>query len=257
MKEKVTDALSKKSKLTVAIYVILRLMVIFVLVMSVLHKNFENVFICVLTLFLLILPTIIERKFKIDIPSTLEIVILLFIFAAEILGEINSFYTLIPKWDEILHTTNGFVMGAIGLSLIELLNKSENISMKLSPIFIAIVSFCFSMTIGVCWEFFEYGMDQVFHLDMQKDTIINEIHSVTFDPDGLNNIHSMNIESVKVNDVDFVKNYGGYIDIGLTDTMRDLIVNFYGALVISFFGYFYSKSENKKLRGLMITPAKE
>ena len=154
-------------------------------------------------------------------------------------------------WDNILHVINGFIMGAIGLSLIELLNDTKEI--KLHPIFIAIVSFSFSMTIGVCWEFFEYGMDTSFKLDMQKDTIIESINSVTFDPNNLNKVYSLEIDSLEVNGENWLDKYGGYIDIGLIDTMNDLIVNFIGALTFSIIGYFYSrKHDTNKLKKIMI-----
>lgn len=245
----------KKLHLTFAkkLFLFLRFSVILILIRNIFTANYENIFICLLTLFLFVIPYAIEKKFKIDIPDFLEIIIFLFIFSAEILGELNSFYTKIPMWDNILHTINGFVMGAIGLSLIELLNSSKDLKIKLSPIFVAIVSFCFSMTIGVCWEFFEYGMDTSFNLDMQKDTIIERIDSVTFDPDNLNKVHSIEIESLEVNGEDWMELYGGYIDVGLIDTMNDLIVNFIGALTFSIIGYFYSrKHDNDKLKRILI-----
>jgi len=242
-------------KLTISkwVFLILRLIVILILIRNIFNHNYENVFICLLTLFLFIVPYILEHKFKIDIPDFLEIIILLFIFSAEILGELNSFYTIFPRWDDMLHTVNGFIMGAIGLSLILLVNNSKEVRIKLSPLFVSIGAFCFSMTIGVCWEFFEYGMDKTFKLDMQKDYIINEISSVTFDPDNLNNVHHVEIESLKVNGEDWTEKYGGYIDIGLTDTMHDLYVNFIGAIVFSIFGYFYSRNQNsEKIKRLLI-----
>lgn len=243
----------KKLSYAKKLFLILRWLVIVVLIRNILSGNYENVFICFLTLFLFIMPYVIERKFKIDIPDFLEVVIFLFIFAAEILGEINSFYTIIPMWDNILHTINGFVMGAIGLSLIELLNGSRDLKFKLSPIFVAIVSFCFSMTIGVCWEFFEYSMDMNFGLDMQKDSIVESINSVTFDPDNLNKVYSIDIDSLEVNGEDWISMYGGYIDIGLIDTMNDLIVNFVGALTFSIIGYFYSrKHDSDRLKRILI-----
>lgn len=245
----------KHTKLTAAewVFLFLRLIVLIILIHDFISGNYENVFICVLTLILFAMPFVIQRKFKIKIPDVLEIIILLFIFSAEILGELNSFYTIFPRWDDILHTTNGFIMGAIGLSLIDLLNNSKELKIKLSPIFVAIVSFCFSMTIGVCWEFFEFGMDQIFHLDMQKDSIVEEINSVTFDPNNLNNIHSVKIDSLVVNGEDWIELYGGYIDIGLIDTMKDLIVNFVGAFTFAIIGYFYSKSkDDNKIKKLLI-----
>lgn len=235
------------------IFLILRAIVFLILIRNIFVGNYENVFICILTLVLFIIPYIIERQFKIEIPDDLEIIILIFIFSAEILGELNSFYTRIPGWDTMLHTINGFIMGAIGLSLIELLNKNENIKIMLSPIFVAIVSFCFSMTIGVLWEFFEFGMDMTFNTDAQKDYIINRINSVKFDENNLNKVHSIEIESLIVNGEDWIAKYGGYIDIGLIDTMKDLFVNFIGALTFSIIGYFYSKDgSNDKIKKILI-----
>lgn len=248
----------KKRKITAVgwVFLVLRALVIFALVRNIFMKNYEYVFTCILTLILFILPFALERRFKVKIPDFLEIVILLFIFSAEILGEINSFYTRFPLWDDMLHTINGFIMAAIGLSMIELLNESKDIRFKLSPLFVAVVSFCFSMMIGVIWEFFEYKMDVYFDMDMQKDTVVNKINSVNFDPDGLNNVHHIEIESVVINGEDWQEEYGGYLDIGLHDTMSDLLVNFYGAFTFSVIGYFYSKQKDDgKLKRLLIRHA--
>ncbi len=207
--------------------------------------NYEGVFMGVLTLLLFCIPTFIERRTSIDLPPVLEGIIYCFIFAAEILGEVNSFYTRIPYWDTMLHTINGFLMAAIGFALVDIFNRSERFSIKLSPLFLAIVAFCFSMTVGVLWEFFEFFMDTYFATDMQKDWIVNAIHSVMFNPDGLNRVGHVQIESLLVNGEDWIAKYGGYIDIGLIDTMKDLIVNFIGAVVFSVIGYFYVKSRGK------------
>ena len=164
-----------------AVYVILRVLVVLALVAQMFNGNFENVFLCVLTLILFTIPSFIERTIRIDIPDTLEIIILLFIFAAEILGEIQAYYVQFPYWDTMLHTLNGFLCAAIGFSLLDILNRDERLAFKLSPVYLAVVAFCFSMTIGVLWEFFECFMDQMFLLDMQKDTIVHSIGSVMLD----------------------------------------------------------------------------
>jgi hypothetical protein len=184
----------------------LRVFVVGVLAAQILNGNFENVFLCVLTLVLFTLPSFFERHMKIDVPDTFEAIILLFIFAAEILGEISEYYISVPGWDTMLHTINGFLAAAIGFALIDILNREDKFAISMSPMFVALVAFCFSMTIGVLWEFFEFGMDMLFGMDMQKDTIIN-----------------------------------GVVDIGLIDTMKDLLVNFAGAIVFSVGGYFYIK----------------
>ena len=218
-----------------AVYVILRVLVVLALVAQVFNGNFENVFLCVLTLILFTIPSFIERTIRIDIPDTLEIIILLFIFAAEILGEIQAYYVQFPYWDTMLHTLNGFLCAAIGFSLLDILNRDERLAFKLSPVYLAVVAFCFSMTIGVLWEFFECFMDQMFLLDMQKDTIVHSIGSVMLDPAGGNTpvaIHDItDVIVVTADGAQHPLGLGGYLDIGILDTMKDLFVNFIGAVV--------------------------
>ena len=234
----------REHKSSFIVYMTLRALVILVMILQILNRNFENVFLCALTLVLLIMPSLIQINLKIELPTALEIIMLLFIFAAEILGEIQAYYEKIPMWDTVLHTLNGFLMAAIGFALVDILNRNKKISFQLSPAFLAVVAFCFSMTIGVIWEFFEFGMDQIFHLDMQKDTIVNTIYSVMLDPAGGNHVVGVTgIRDVAVNGESL--GLGGYLDIGLLDTMEDLLVNFIGATVFSIIGYFYVKNRGK------------
>jgi len=238
-----------RNKTTLAVYLLLRLLVILTLVRHVFRRDFESVFLCGMTLILLILPSIIARRLSIELPGTLEIIILLFIFAAEILGEINSFYVRVPNWDTMLHTLNGFLCAAIGFALVDMLNRSDVFSFKLSPLYLAIVAFCFSMTVGVMWEFFEYGVDCLLGLDMQKDAVVTSIHSVMLDPNNSNKTvairdihHAIAVHSDGTQTIIPVS---GYLDIGLHDTMKDLIVNFIGAVVFSIIGFFYVKQKGK------------
>ena len=231
-----------------AVYLLLRFFVILTMIAQFFNRNFENVFLCLLTLILFVLPTIFERQLMIDLPDTLEVIILLFIFSAEILGEIQSFYTTFLGWDTVLHTLNGFLCAAIGFSLVDMFNRNERFSLDLSPVFMAIVAFCFSMTIGVMWEFFECFMDVTFGFDMQKDFIVDAIRSVTLDPQQANRVHSITgiTDVIVVADgQETALNLGGYLDIGLLDTMKDLWVNFIGAAVFSVIGYFYVKHRGK------------
>ena len=226
------------------VYFTLRIIVIVMLILQLLNRNYENVFLCALTLVLLIMPSLVQITFKVELPTTLEIFILVFIFAAEILGEISEFYLVFPFWDTVLHTINGFLAAAIGFSMVDLLNRSEKIVFNLSPLFMAIVAFCFSMTIGVVWEFFEFVMDQIIGYDMQKDTVIHVIRSVTLDPAGHNVPYVIdNITETAVNGQEL--GLGGYLDIGLIDTMQDLIVNFIGAFIFFVIGFFYVKNRGK------------
>ena len=242
------DALRRK-RAVAAVYVLLRFLVILTMVAQFFNGNYESVFLCLLTLVLFLLPTILERALMVDLPNTLEVIILLFIFSAEILGEISAFYTTFQGWDTILHTLNGFLCAAIGFALVDLCNRHERVSLSLSPVYMAIVAFCFSMTIGVLWEFFECAMDQLFLLDMQKDAVVQNISSVMLDPTGGNNpVVIRDIADVIVvtgAGEEIALGLGGYLDIGILDTMKDLAVNFVGAVVFSVIGYFYVKNRGK------------
>ncbi len=227
-----------------AVYVVLRLIVVAELVLSILRGEYESAFICLLVLVLFILPFFIQQNFGIQLPTTLEIIILLFIFAAEILGELEGYFITYPNWDTMLHTTTGFLCAATGFALIDILNRNSRIKFQLSPIYVALAAFCFSMTVGVLWEFFEFGMDRLFHLDMQKDTVVQSITSVMLDPTNSNTPVTIDgIHSVAVNGNDL--GFDGYLDIGLYDTMEDLFVNFIGAVTFSVIGYFYIKHRGK------------
>ena len=243
LKRKVTY----ESKASLTIYLILRFLVIVCMIRELFNGNFQNALLCVLSLILFLIPAFIEKTFKIDLPTILEIVIFVFIFSAEILGEINNFYGRFPYFDDILHTINGFLSASVGFSLIYILNEKSE-AFNLSPVFVSLVAFCFSMTIGVAWEFFEYVMYNIFELDMQKEAYVYNINTVTIDPEQNNNV-------VKIEDINYTAVYDrdnqelikldGYLDIGLHDTMKDLLVNFIGALVFSIFGYMYMINENK------------
>lgn len=239
-KGRMKEQLKSRSKSVTAVYIVLCILVIFALVRSIMLGNFENAFICVLVLFLFFLPSIIEKKFHIDLPDTLEIIILVFIFASEILGELQGYFIHYSNWDTLLHTTWGFLCAALGFSLVDIINRNAKIKFYLSPVFVAIVAFCFSMTVGVFWEFFEFSVDRFFAKDMQKDTIIVNFYSTLLDPTKQNIPYPVTgITETYVNGELLVS--GGYLDIGLYDTMEDLFVNFIGAAIFSVIGFFYIK----------------
>ena len=233
-------AVIKRQPAVFTVYMVLRLIVLATLVSSILRGEYESAFICLLVLALFMLPFFIQQNFGIELPSTLEIIILLFIFAAEILGELKCYFITFSHWDSMLHTTTGFLCAATGFALIDILNRNSRIKFQLSPIYVALTAFCVSMTVGVLWEFFEFGMDRLFLMDMQKDTVVQSITSVMLDPTNSNVPVTIDgITSVAVNGQEL--GFDGYLDIGLYDTMKDLFVNFVGAVVFSTIGYFYIK----------------
>ena len=232
------------------VFYLLRILVIVALVRQAMLRNYEGMFFCVLTILLFYIPSWLQVRLRIELPPPLEITILCFIFAAEVLGEVNAFYVKVPNWDTMLHTLNGFLAAAVGFSLVVLLNDSEKLTFDLSPFFLALVAFCFSMTIGVLWEFFEFSMDMLLHVDMQKDTVIHSINSVLLDPTNSNKTISIKgITDTVVNGQSL--GIGGYLDIGLIDTMKDLFVNFIGALVFSVVGFFYARSQGQQKNAAM------
>ena len=249
--EKVREEYRKTKKSSIAVFLALRTLVIICAVLQIIRGEFNNAALCILTLILFTIPFFIRDKFSIKLPNTLEIIIYAFIFSAEILGEINNFYGIIPYWDTILHTLNGFLAAGVGFALIDLLNNNVE-KMHLEPIYVALVAFCFSMTIGVLWEFFEYGADKFLGLDMQKDEIVQKVNTVNLDETNSNKV-------VKINNIEFTIIYSldengeivqtlienGYLDIGLNDTMEDLVVNFFGASIFCIFGYLYILNRDK------------
>lgn len=168
------------------LYFILRALVLITLVRSAFIGHYEHMMLCVLTLVLLLVPSFLEHTLDIELPDLLESIILLFIFAAEILGEIDAFYISIPFWDTILHTTWGFMCAGIGFALFDILNRSENSSIHLTPLYMAVSAVAFSMCIGACWEIFEYFADCFIGVDMQKDTLVQAINTVWLDPTNSN-----------------------------------------------------------------------
>lgn len=232
---RIKKIIADSDKLSLFFYVILRLIIVISLINQLFVGDMENVFLCILSLILFMLPAFIKKKFKVVFPNVLEISIILFIFAAEILGTINNFYNIFPRFDELLHTVNGFLAASVGFSLIYLLNENLK-EFKLSSFFVSLFAFCFSMTIGIMWEFFEYSADNLLDKNTQKDTTVYELKGAFIDDIDYTLVYGKDDEMVKID---------GYLDIGLHDTMSDLIVNFIGAFIYSIFGYLYMKNKDK------------
>jgi len=244
------------------LYLVLRGLVLFCLVRQAFVGHWFDVFLCVLTLFLLLLPALVEKTFKVELPSVLEATVLLFVFSAQILGEIGNFYENIPYWDTILHTVTGFWAAAVGFSLVDLLNRHSRKN-HLTPLFVSLVAFCFSMTVGVAWEFFEYGSDRVLRTDMQKDRVVQQVDTVTLDPAHSNTVvHIDGVAYTVLYDAEgreLARIEGGYLDVGVIDTMKDLFVNMVGAAVFAIFGFFYICGRERYgfVGKLLIRPQKE
>ncbi len=172
-----------------------------------LETTVNQIFMCVMALICINIPAFLEKKFKFYIPNYISIILYVFIFAHYVLGEVLRVYDHSMVFDKILHTTSGVIMSFIGFSFIFMLNKINPEKMKLSPFFIVLFTFCFTMTTEYVWELFEYSADRLFDLNMQRwqDGITETLADGSV------------ISSVP---------YGS----GLKDTMGDMTVNILGCL---------------------------
>ena len=238
----------KKDSKSFTVYVILHLIILAVIAINVAAGNWNNVFTGVLTLALLLIPPSVERGVRVHLPAALEILAYLFVFCAGILGEIGDYYQRFALWDDILHAFNGFMFAAFGFCLVDIMNtRDKNHREHLSALFLAFIALCFSMTVGVCWEFFEYGADTLLHTDMQKDAVITVIDTVNLPNDaGQKVTHIKEIASTAIMTADgSTVTLDGYLDVGLRDTMSDLFDNLIGAIIFGIIGYFYIKQRGR------------
>ncbi len=166
---------------------------------------------CILGLIAFMLPTMIEHRINIVMPNNMLIMYFVFLYCAIYLGEVRSFYYMVPHWDTILHTFSGGMLGALGFTLVLLLNDIEIARVELSPLFVAMFAFCFAVTLGVFWEIYEYTFDGLLGLNMQKFLLVDGTQLI------------------------------GHAALG--DTMKDLMVDILGAFIIASLGYLSLKKD--------------
>ena len=163
---------------------------------------------CILGVVVLGVPNLLERKFSFEMPNGMSIAYFIFLYCAIYLGEVRQFYYIIPHWDDILHCFSGAMLGAFGFTLVVILNDSKRVALDLSPYFICLFAFCFALSVGAIWEIYEFSLDWILGLNMQKHT------------------------------------YSGKALVGnaaLFDTMKDIIIDAAAAFVVSVVGYFSNK----------------
>ncbi|NNE00480.1 MAG: hypothetical protein HKN47_24450 [Pirellulaceae bacterium] len=173
------------------------------LALEVYERHWLNVVIVTGILMLTMLPSVVSRRAQIQVPPEFELLTIAFIFAALFLGESRDYYGRFWWWDLMLHTTSGGLLGVFGVLLVYVLNKNPRIDLDMRPGFVAFFAFCFAVAIGSLWEVFEFAMDQFFGMNMQKPMLGDSS--------------------------------------GKTDTMWDLTVNAFGALIVSAIGYRFMK----------------
>jgi hypothetical protein len=167
-----------------------------------------------------ILPPFLEKKARINIPDFMEIIFVVMCICHFILGEIGSFYIRFKWWDSMLHTLSGSMIAILAYSLVGSLNLEDN-RMTIVPLFVSIFAVCFSITIGVLWEIVEFSADHFFGTNMQRYA-----NSNTLEP--------------------FVGR------TALKDTMKDLILDFLGAIFISVIGFIDMKRRKQAFKRWII-----
>ena len=196
------------------------------LVRSLVAGQWGHVGLCVLCIALYALPALLGLVFRASIPPLLYGIAACFAAAANLGGEVSGFYLQFPFWDAALHFIWGVLAAVIGYSMPDLLSRKEGISRAMPKAVAVLLSVSFSMLIAVLWEFIEYAVDFWFHTDMQKDCWVNSIYSVFLQPEELNQAQQVDISSIIVNG----NPWPAYLDIGLRDTMSDLLWTFIGAI---------------------------
>lgn len=218
-----------------------------VVVIGTLQRRWDNVFHGVLAAVFAFIPLLLQGLFRVRFPATLEVLAYLFVFATQVLGEVADLYLRIPAWDGVLHTVSGFMFGALGFCLAESLHRDREMRFALSPMFLAVLAVCFSVTVGVLWEFFEIAADTVLHTDMQKDVLRDTLHTVSIPNElGEKVTHLEGITQTVITTRDGQRVVlNGFLDMGVADTMKDLLLNTLGALIFGVIGYSYVKKRGK------------
>lgn len=175
---------------------------------------------CLLGVVAILVPVRLMHRWDIQIPRGMFLMYIAFLYCAIFLGEVQSFYYVVPHWDTILHTFSGAMLGALGFSMIAIFNNMERIPMNLSPLFVAVFAFCFALAMGGIWEIYEFTADCVLGTNMQKFALDNGTKLVG--------------------------------QAALNDTMKDIIVDAIGAFITSIIGYISLKYQKGWVEKLMI-----
>jgi hypothetical protein len=175
---------SNHTKVEVVIANTFRILLGVSMVVSFFTQNWLNLFIAILTLILTFLPFIIARRNHISLPPSFQVIILIFIFAAQYLGELKAYYYKFWWWDLMLHTFSGVILGFIGFILVYILNKEEKVNVVLSPFFMSLFAFTFALSVGALWEIYEFSVDSILGLNMQKSGLVDTMWDLIVDSIG-------------------------------------------------------------------------
>lgn len=136
----------------------------------------------VLTLLLMFLPRLIKSRAKLNLPIEFDMVLVAFMYAAVFLGKVGSAYERYWWWDSVLHTSSGFILGYVGFLLLYL--KVQQKKIQASRKLIGLIIFSIALASGALWEIFEFGLDTIFHGDLQRTGIKDTMGDLIVDAIG-------------------------------------------------------------------------
>lgn len=216
------------------VFYVFYFLVVLSLLYGVIIFDYRVMFISSFTIIIYLVLYIIKKVKCLRLSFFVKLLIHIFLFCSLILGEVFGFYSFISYWDILLHFIASIITSYLGLLIFK-----KNVSfVNKSIVFLCVLfSFCFSMSLGVIWEFVEFGFDKYLGCDMQKDTYLTHFNTFNFD----------NSETYRVNNIIKTEIYTknglilldkAYLDIGLSDTISDLFANVCGAFVVSMVGSY-------------------
>ena len=242
-KKTVKDYFKEKNKFALFVFLIIWSLTFIAFINTIIIGDWVKIGLSFAALMFYLIPSFVSCRFKLCLPATLEITFYLFVFASLVLGEIFAFYGPFPFWDIILHLLSGFVIASIGLSIVKIINKGEK-----SRLFTLLFAFCFSMTLGTMWECLEFTFDMTARTDAQKDAHVRQISTITLQRDGGN--RPVRLDNIEKTDIylqngEIITIDEGFLDIGIMDTMKDILVNMAGATLFCIMGVSYLKNSKK------------
>ena len=181
---------------------VFRILLVLAVASSIYTEEWQNLTTIVITYGLTFVNQWLNRHTRIKVIHEINLLAMVFLFAANFLGSIMDFYETFWWWDVFLHTLSGIILGLGGVIIVFMLNSTPKIQVSLSPFFIALFAFTFAVSMGAIWEIHEFTMDSLLGWNMQRS--------------------------------------------GLVDTMWDLIVDSFGALIAAALSYVYIKNANNK-----------
>ncbi len=176
--------LPRPQSLSARIRLILQFILLCGLILALWSGLWLNALAVAVIIIISLLPDLLGSRFHVYIPSEFSALTAVFIFASLFLGEYHGYYTRFWWWDALLHTVSGFMLGILGFLLVHVLNEKEDLELHMKPGFVALFALMFAIGMGALWEIFEFSMDNLFDMNMQKSGLVDTMWDLIVDSIG-------------------------------------------------------------------------